>query len=745
MVTNARNGPIAGACVYWGSATSNYGTAKSRSDGSYSIVVLANSPVTLTANHSLYEWKSLTIPNPILAAATPQNFEKMKYLLTTSVAPWAFNNSPQKTLTFSTYSTAPQSGTRVVVRLPSGSFIDLSFDTSYTDPAGWKRWTGSWTVPAGTADGAYTDTSCAIDSAATVGCDPVTSLVLSQVKSATYKVDSVPPSFSGQSPVPNHNTILLRPSVSVLLADSLSGVDAATPKLTLDGNQVAAFFDPVSGRLSFSPGTDLALGVHALSASTSDIAGNSSSTTWQFDVVSISASAASATVASTTVPVNPNQSIPPPSSVTISAAPTTLASFNLSLTSSSWVGRGTLVRQVTYTGLKVTLANELGQRVVVNAPAASTAFSFDIGVLETQASSLGVHVRAVSSSLPSVTVAIPSGFIVTNQSTATLWSDPQVADPVPTPKIGGDPLPLPIECGQTSCTVTGVVTCTVASPGPTYSCNGTFPRASLEGDIASVSPVNIVASLDRANTDPMLQYSSTRQKYPEPNPAEPGNCGASYGGCPNLLNSGDNVSRLTAYWATGALFRAYGNEYLFNISGNGEGRIAVWQAADVTPGSVGTTCSKLTEFGNAIDATSSSWQTTGVDYFKPTVGSLNQQFSPATEDVVLSRNDSLGNLVYRVGASGSPNNVDLSNIVDGLLYLQGSYTGADGFGRSIDPDGNQVQASGKAAFNLWTPTPNYARRHAEVMTGSEFGAPLGADYGFRAVLYFQFDYQTSGC
>lgn len=737
-VENRRHQSLIGAAVYW-----QYGMVTTDPSGRYSISVWADEPVTLVADAHLYAWKSLYIDNPILAAALSQDFT-LAFLLQASVDPKAFNNSPPKTLTFTIYSTVPQSDTRMIVQLPSGAPLDLSFDVTYSDPEAWKRWSGSWTVPFGSVDGRYRFKSCALDAAAPGSCDAPGGILLSQVKSGTFVVDSVGPVLSGAAPSPNHNTLLRRPTIALVIRDALSGADATSLTLLIDGLVMSPAFDSVSGRLSFVPSSDLALGVHTVRVEASDLAGNRSSLDWQFDVVSISASVTSATVTRTTILVNPAHSLPPPSSVTFSATPTQLQPYDVSLTQSAlWSGRGTLSRSVVFDGLRVTFENELGQSVTVPAATVSTNFSHDIGVLEPQGVPLGVRLPSATATLPNVSVAVPTGFVVTDGSTATLWAEPQSASGIVVAGESGDPLPTGIDCSSAAnCRVSGVVRCRVneASGGPDYSCDGTYPRAALLAGPLSW-PVNIFSIIDYANTVQQDPNRGTYRKDPEPNPQE--NCGRVYGySCANLLRLEDPVFRLTTYWATGPLLRAYGHHYFFSMTGNGINYVTAWQASDVNPGSTGCRNVKPILFGHAIESTSASWGTTGPSYFRPTIGALDQLFTsvPPEEDVGFfgpqARIDASGHLVYSLGGVGTSHNVDLSDVVDSGGRLRGQYVPL--FGGSVSDDGELIDVPGKAARNFWQPSDAYRSAYAEVMTATEFSSSAPGAYDFQASLYFQF-------
>lgn len=127
-----------------------------------------------------------------------------------------------------------------------------------------------------------------------------------RVQSIQTIVDNMPPIIGSPAPAPMHNTISRRPTVSVSIADALSGVDLASRTIDIDGNRVA------SGTASYTPTVDLSLGFHTVQISVRDIAGTPSSLSWTFHITSLSASPADVEVASQTIPVNPENKIPPP-------------------------------------------------------------------------------------------------------------------------------------------------------------------------------------------------------------------------------------------------------------------------------------------------------------------------------------------------------------------------------------------------------------------------------------------------
>lgn len=84
--------------------------------------------------------------------------------------------------------------------------------------------------------------------------------------------DTVAPTLSMLSPQPNAWVGFTRPSVQLLVQDNASGIDPSSAKFKLDAQDVPA--SVASGRLIFTPGFDLAEGLHAIEASIADRAKN---------------------------------------------------------------------------------------------------------------------------------------------------------------------------------------------------------------------------------------------------------------------------------------------------------------------------------------------------------------------------------------------------------------------------------------------------------------------------------------
>lgn len=724
VVSNVRGTPLAETDVYWA-----YGIVKTNAAGAYAITVWADNPVTLYASHSLYEWQQKYLPNPLLAAASPQNFEKMRFMLGTEVTPAAFNNSPQKTLTLSTYSTAPQSGTRVVARLPTGSFIDLAYDTTYTDPAGWKRWTGAWTVPAGTADGAYTYSSCAIDSATSLGCDPVTSLVLSQVKSGTYKVDGIGPTFGSQVPAPNHNTLARRPAISTVVTDALSGVDWATRTLTLDGAAVSSSVDSASGVLSYTPISDLALGIHTVVASAQDLAGNLSSTTWQFNVIQFSAAPGTASIDPITVTFGPGAE-----QVTFASVPVAVGRSRFSLSSSMSAGGGTASVAVPLASATVTF-RQAALETQVNPNAGSRAFTQEFAVLAPSDQALDTIISGRSIEGGPITVSVPAAYRVTGGEAVLSMSGAAASIAVNT-----DPIPEAVPCAPSAnCSIRGLVAQCLLSSGGIDACDGTWPDVYLRIPGKTERVVG-----GTAETFNQARESTTYSKLPH------AGCGPGKT-CADLLNGAVHQT----YWSigdpfgtAGYLFRAFGHHYYRLVTGAPQGPLlAAWQESDVQPGA--TACvpgssrqitTRLKEFTNAVEEVSASgWSLSGTR--AATRGSSTTVTEP-DQNVVLPPTeapDASQPQVYKLWQTAS-----LAQVLDATNVPLGDF--ADGTGQTYEPGGVPL-ASVSGTYNNWKPLEGSVAqtRPVELMTGTEYSGGNELVYSLRAMIFFEATYDNGSC
>ncbi|MFZ2653766.1 MAG: Ig-like domain-containing protein, partial [Victivallales bacterium] len=104
---------------------------------------------------------------------------------------------------------------------------------------------------------------------------------------ATYLVmaDTVPPVITNLSPINGTITNNGRPEFKALLSDNFSGIDDSSIVFKIDGTVFPTMYDNLTGFVSVTPETPLQDGVHALSLSVKDLAGNSATTPeWKISI-----------------------------------------------------------------------------------------------------------------------------------------------------------------------------------------------------------------------------------------------------------------------------------------------------------------------------------------------------------------------------------------------------------------------------------------------------------------------------
>jgi hypothetical protein len=96
------------------------------------------------------------------------------------------------------------------------------------------------------------------------------------------RVDQTPPTFSALAPPAGSLLGKASPVVSAALADDLSGVDPATFKLLVDGNDRTGAAQVTGSGFSFTPQAPLADGLHTVAVSVQDRGGNLAQAQWSF-------------------------------------------------------------------------------------------------------------------------------------------------------------------------------------------------------------------------------------------------------------------------------------------------------------------------------------------------------------------------------------------------------------------------------------------------------------------------------
>lgn len=93
--------------------------------------------------------------------------------------------------------------------------------------------------------------------------------------------DTTPPVISPQAPAPGASGICPAPAVSASLSDNRTGIDTATLLITLDGADVTASAAVSESSVSYQAEA-LSDGLHTVSVTAADNAGNADTVSWQF-------------------------------------------------------------------------------------------------------------------------------------------------------------------------------------------------------------------------------------------------------------------------------------------------------------------------------------------------------------------------------------------------------------------------------------------------------------------------------
>lgn len=393
IVTDAYGDPLQGATV---SSPSDYDTTGPL--GEYTVEVKTNDEVRLTAYKTGYVTRSKLV-DPYEASLTGVNFT-LPFKLSVTVTPDIFASVPQD-VDLAVTTTAPTLGSEVWVDMPDGTQLSLS-----PDPSNPGRWTASTSVGSTTAEGRHYIRACAVDSGSSGTCSSVTGLRLTDVELDIFTFDETPPLLDGASPLPSTNTLDASMPINIMASDSLSGVDASSLALELDGTEVA------SGSLSYQPASNLSLGLHTATATASDLAGNQSIYTWQFNVTDIQASPAHGRLATQTVDVNPDGDlIDPPTQVTFYDVEVSLDAYEIDLSPVAFEGYSPISRSVDLSGAEVIFTNETGVTSdPVNAGLGSVSFQGRLGIIWPEVSQTVVGIDRAAIVLPEVTVEVPTGY-----------------------------------------------------------------------------------------------------------------------------------------------------------------------------------------------------------------------------------------------------------------------------------------------------------------------------------------------
>lgn len=226
--------PLAGVRVTDGRGKTVY----TNSAGAYSIEESQPSTYVVTASRKGLNPKSRVV-GPV-EALQPVDFT-LTYGLSGTISPVAFNNEPPVTLSIIATTYAPATGTCVTFTdLTSGSQVVLSFEPPVAAD-GSSRWTGSHSVPPGRADGTYKWQLRAND------CGNV---LLSNVPTYTYVIDSVAPVLAGVTPIDGGNASVSPLSIHAAIQDGSSGVNPSGLGVSVTDLGTAAAPTSVTTQLS---------------------------------------------------------------------------------------------------------------------------------------------------------------------------------------------------------------------------------------------------------------------------------------------------------------------------------------------------------------------------------------------------------------------------------------------------------------------------------------------------------------
>ena len=138
------------------------------------------------------------------------------------------------------------------------------------------RYVGNWTVPAGQ--------DLAVTGGTVIGQLRVGGTQRLIQAGNSVSIDTVAPRIINRTPEPNSIVAAVRPNISVVSEDSGSGVDPARVSMSVNGTDVTAQATVTGNFATYRPRQSLKTGKNTVKVTASDLAGNSSSQTWTFNV-----------------------------------------------------------------------------------------------------------------------------------------------------------------------------------------------------------------------------------------------------------------------------------------------------------------------------------------------------------------------------------------------------------------------------------------------------------------------------
>ena len=305
----------------------------------------------------------------------------------------------------------------IVVRSFSGSGSSVS-----------QAWDGKDTNGATVLDGIYTALLSATDDWGNTG-----------TSSTTITVDTIPPTVTSWLPATNANTLWKRPTVSAVLADDRTGIDASSPQLQIDGVNVSSTYQASTSTLSGIPGSDLSMDAdHAPSVMFSDRAGNPATISSSFHVMSIQQEPLQASVPAVTTHVPSATQCPTTCSITFTGVRVHTGPHGVTINSSAHDGSGTLSRSVSLATAYVQYVDNLGATFTKAVTLSPVTRTDDISIDEAYLSSFTLPFADADQQYADVTVTAP--LQAAKGSIATLKMDPTtIAAPCSDTSSASDP------------------------------------------------------------------------------------------------------------------------------------------------------------------------------------------------------------------------------------------------------------------------------------------------------------------
>lgn len=276
----------------------------------------------------------------------------------------------------------------------------------------WSRWEAPITASSDATDAASVVIVCATDARFTGTCDEAKVALnspeghrqlVSEIVRLPVLIDGTAPVLVSSNPAP-YGTYVDVGTAAANWVDVGSGVDPASRVILVDGAP---------------PETVIQDGVHLFTATAVDRAGNAATVSHLFTKAFRTASAATATLRQTAIPVNPTGSLPPPTRVRFSKPAYDTSAFTETISASTRVGIGSAKRPVAFGAVQVVFRNESGLEMTVIGATAPSNAAHDTAIVSPTVGPATSEVPASSGALSDIVVDVPAGF-ATSESSATL-------------------------------------------------------------------------------------------------------------------------------------------------------------------------------------------------------------------------------------------------------------------------------------------------------------------------------------